>query len=125
MHIGTDWHRVEELSRQIRSRIRRDKTQWLKDHLASDSKSKSPKDKWRWIKRVRKKFVPQTSRIRFQDGTVASSHRTADAFAEYLEKVHWACPPEHFQEALTPRTVREPSEEPGHYKEELTNQGGS
>ena len=81
------------LHKDIRKQARRDKTQWLKERLAESEATLDPRQKWRWIKRVRSDYKPRPVSIRDSQGKPTSQTQQAQTFAEYLRDSHWAAPP--------------------------------
>ncbi|CAE7610120.1 Pol, partial [Symbiodinium sp. CCMP2456] len=81
------------LHKDIRKQARKDKTQWLKERLAESEATLDPRQKWRWIKRVRSDYKPRPVPIRDSQGKPTSQTQQAQTFAEYLRDSHWATPP--------------------------------
>ncbi|CAE7032094.1 pol [Symbiodinium natans] len=48
-----------QLHKDIRKQARKDKTQWLKERLAESEATLDPRQKWKWIKRVRSDYKPR------------------------------------------------------------------
>ena len=82
-----------QLHKDIRKQARKDKTQWLKDRLAESEATLDPRQKWKWIKRVRSDYKPRPVSIRDSQGKPTSLSQQAQTFAEYLRDSHWAAPP--------------------------------
>ena len=82
-----------QLHKDIRKQARKDKTQWLKDRLAESEATLDPRQKWKWIKRVRSDYKPRPVSIRDSQGKPTSPSQQAQTFAEYLRDSHWAAPP--------------------------------
>ena len=47
-----------QLHKDIRKQARKDKTQWLKARLAESEATLDPRQKWKWIKRIRSDYKP-------------------------------------------------------------------
>ncbi|CAE7374522.1 jockey\pol [Symbiodinium natans] len=82
-----------QLHKDIRKQARKDKTQWLKERLAESEATLDPRQKWKWIKRVRSDYKPRPVSIRDSQGKPTSLSQQAQTFAEYLRDSHWAAPP--------------------------------
>ena len=77
-----------QLHKDIRKQARKDKTQWLKDRLAESEATLDPRQKWKWIKRVRSDYKPRPVSIRDSQGKPTSLSQQAQTFAEYLRAPH-------------------------------------
>ena len=82
-----------QLHKDIRKQARKDKTQWLKARLAESEATLDPRQKWKWIKRIRSDYNPRPVSIRDSQGKPTSQSQQAQVFAEYLRDSHWAAPP--------------------------------
>ena len=82
-----------QLHKDIRKQARKDKTQWLKARLAESEATLDPRQKWKWIKRIRSDYKPRPVSIRDSQGKPTSQSQQAQVFAEYLRDSHWAAPP--------------------------------
>ena len=82
-----------QLHKDIRKQARKDKTQWLKDRLAESEATLDPRQKWKWIKRVRSDYKPRPVSIRDSQHKPTSLSQQAQTFADYLRDSHWAAPP--------------------------------
>ena len=56
----------------------------------------SAKDKWEWIKRLKKGYTAKALALKDKDGKLVNSLKQADTFAEYLRDKHWATPPTEY-----------------------------
>ena len=82
-----------QLHKDIRKQARKDKTQRLKARLAESEATLDPRQKWKWIKRIRSDHKPRPVSIRDSQGKPTSQSQQAQVFAEYLRDSHWAAPP--------------------------------
>ena len=73
-----------QLHRDIRKQTRKDKTQRLKERLAESEATLDPRQKWKWIKRVRSHYKPRPVSMRDSQGKPTSLSQRAQTFAEYL-----------------------------------------
>ena len=89
-----------QLHKDIRKQARKDKTQWLKDRLAESEATLDPRQKWKWIKRVRSDYKPRPVSIRDSQGKPTSLSQQAQTFAEYLRD--WAAPPTPYTGPTSP-----------------------
>ena len=89
-----------QLHKDIRKQARKDKTQWLKERLAESEATLDPRQKWKWIKRVRSDYKPRPVSIRDSQGKPSQ----AQTFAEYLRDSHWATPPTPYTGPTDPHT---------------------
>ena len=81
------------LHRQIRQAARQDKTDWIKQQVMNTADSPSAKEKWQWIKRIKKDYSPKCITLKNSNGTVVNTLKQADTFADYLEQQQWKPPP--------------------------------
>ena len=63
-----------QLHKDIRKQARKDKTQWPKDRLAESEATLDPRQKWKWIKRVRSDYKPRPVSTRDSQGSLPASH---------------------------------------------------
>ena len=61
-----------------------------------------PRQKWKWIKRVRSDYEPRPVSIRDSQGKPTSLSQQAQTFAEYLRDSHWAAPPTPYTGPTSP-----------------------
>jgi len=97
-----------QLHKQIRKQAKKDKTQWLKDQVEVSAKAPSAKEKWVWIKRLRKDFTGKSVALRDSQGKVVNTMQQAETFAQYLENKHWSTPLTDYTGPTTPITGPNP-----------------
>ena len=74
-----------------------------KQRLAESEATLDPRQKWKWIKRVRSDYKPRPVSIRDSQGKPTSLSQQAQTFAEYLRDSHWAAPPTPYTGPTDPR----------------------
>ncbi|CAE7260206.1 Pol [Symbiodinium natans] len=96
------WDLESELHKSIRKQARKDKASWLKARLLESEAALDPRDKWRWIKRVRSDYKPRTVSIKNAKGHMTSQSQQAQTFADYLRDEHWAPPQQDYTGPTAP-----------------------
>ena len=75
----------QDLTKQIRLSIKRDRSTWIDELVASGE--------WTNVRKLRKGFVPKQGRLKDADGVFVSTDQRAETLAQYLENVQWAVRP--------------------------------
>jgi len=83
-----------QLHKDIRRAAKKDKANWLKEQLDHSAQALTARDKWAWIKRLKKPYTGRSISLKNKRGEVVNTFSQADTFAEYLAHSHW-CPPPH------------------------------
>lgn len=76
-----DLQREAQLHRDTRKAARADKAQWLKDQVQQASTATHPKQKWEWIKRLRKGYTAKPTAFKDLQGNIVNMFQRAQTFA--------------------------------------------
>jgi hypothetical protein len=96
-------HELEmSLHKKVRKAARRDRLAWLDDQLKEKD---NPKESWKYLKIIKKKYVPRTVSLLDDTGRPCNFRKSADVLANHLEREQWAPP------AVPPDPLPEDGEE--------------
>ena len=90
------------MHKAIRKQARKDKKEWLASQLEHSAQCVSAKDKWEWIKRLKKGYTAKALALKDKEGKLVNTLKQADTFAEYLRDSRWTAPQHPYTESTSP-----------------------
>ena len=85
-----------DINKLIKKEAKKDKKDWLLSQLKDTAKAENAKEKWKWVKRIKKPYAVHTTKLKDKEGKTAGVLSSQEVFADYLENKHWAKPQQEF-----------------------------
>ncbi|MFM7987141.1 MAG: hypothetical protein ACKPKO_48300, partial [Candidatus Fonsibacter sp.] len=86
-----DHDRETTLNGEVKKSARRDKAIWIKERLR-ESQDGPPREKWSWLRRLRKNFAATVTGVRTPGGRISTMDEVPERLADHLEFTQWAAP---------------------------------